>query len=459
MSDTIDDIQIDPEDTAMIAFAIVEDALRAGEGDRLRETISALHPADAADVLEQFPADDFRRIMALTPDVFSAEMICELSVDARALALDGLPATAIAEALSELDSDDATDIIEDLEQERYREVLAEVPARDRAALVEAMSFEEETAGRLMQREFVASPEHWTVGDTIDHLRSVDPDTLPEDFFEIYVVDPLFQPVGKVALDKLLRSPRDLRLTEMARDLELIVRPEVDQEDVAYAFNKYHLVQAPVVDEAGRLKGMVTVDDVVEVIQEENSEDLLALAGVSEGGTAKTVAQSVRARAPWLLLNLGTAVLASVVIGLFEGALEQVVALAILLPIVASMGGNAGTQTLAVSIQALTQRDLTRANAGRIILREFMTGIVNGVIFAVVMALVALIWFQNPMLALVIAAAMVINLICAGVSGIVIPLWLDRAGADPAVSSTVFLTTVTDVVGFLAFLGLATLLLL
>jgi magnesium transporter len=459
MSEAQTESEVDPVDAELLALAIITEAMEERDVERITGTLAALHPADVADVLEELHADDLADLIALAPAVLTPEVIAELNEDARAAALETLPASAIAGVLVELDSDDATALCEELDEDRREEVFAEMPEWERGALRDAMSFEEETVGRLMQREFVAAPEHWTVGDTIDHLRSVDDDALPDDFFEVYVVDPAFRPIGAISLGKLLRAARKTRLAEIARNVEVLITPELDQEDVAYAFNKYHLVQAPVVDEAGRLKGMVTVDDIVEVIHEENAEDMLALSGVSERGTAKSVVQSVRSRAPWLLINLGTAILASLVIGLFEDALTQVVALAILMPIVASMGGNAGTQTLAVAIQALAQRKLTSANASRVIWRETLVGAINGILFAIVMSVVALVWFQKPMLAAVIGLAMVINLVSAGLSGILIPLWLERAGADPAVSSTVFVTTVTDVVGFLAFLGLASLLLM
>ena len=310
----------------------------------------------------------------------------------------------------------------------------------------------------MQREFVAAPEFWTVGHTIDHMRA-NCDDLPELFFEVYVVDTAFRPIGEVPVSHLMRAHRDVQLADIMLAPKVKIDPETDQEEVAYFFEKYHLISAPVVDEGGRLTGMLTVDDMVDVIQEENKEDMLALAGVNDAGLADTVMQSVRSRAPWLLVNLATAILASGVIALFEGAISQLVALAVLMPIVASMGGNAGTQSLAVAVRAIASRDLTAANARRVVMREIMTGAFNGLIFAVVMGIVAGVWFNNWPLAGVIAIAMIINLSCAGLAGILVPLGLKRFGADPAVASSVFVTTVTDIVGFFAFLGLAVLVLL
>jgi magnesium transporter len=311
----------------------------------------------------------------------------------------------------------------------------------------------------MQREYVAAPEGDKVGDVIDRMRA-DSAELPDEFFEIYVVDALMRPVGAVRVSSLIRARRETPLVEIMRSPLILIRPEMDQEEVAQTFQKYHMASAPVVDEAGRIKGMVTVDDIVDIITEESEEDLLKLAGVSEAAQTDSVLKSVRARAPWLLVNLGTAIAASNVISAFQGSIHQLVALAILMPIVASMGGNAGTQALAVAVRAIASRDLTEGNAPRYVLREAMTAVSNGAIFAAVLAVVVAIWFpERPLLALAIALAVLINFACAGLAGILVPLTLRRFGADPAVSSSVFVTFVTDIVGFLAFLGLATLILL
>ncbi len=447
-------IDVDQRRVAAVAQAIAD-----GDGRLVADELVDLHPADAADVLEQLSLDQFRSALELAPRAFDAEVLAELTDDSREIALESLPTRHIARAVGDLDSDDAAHLLEELADERREEVLAELPQDERSAVEESLSFEEDTAGRLMQREFVAAPEFWTVGDAIDHMRDAGEDDLPESFHEIYVVDPAFRPIGAVPLGMLLRKRRGVPLSEIMSELHTSIGPDMDQEDVAYVFSKYHLIQAPVVDEAGRLKGILTVDDVVDVIQEENAEDMLALAGVSEAGVGQTAWEQVRARAPWLAVNLVTAIGASIVIALFENTIQQVVALAVLMPIVAGMGGNAGTQALAVAVTALASRDITPANARRMVVREAMAGWINGFIFAAMMAVRAMIWFGDPMIAVVIAVANVVNFVCAGLGGILVPLTLKRIGADPAVASAVFVTTISDVVGFFVFLGLATLVLL
>jgi magnesium transporter len=432
-------------------------AISDGDGEAIRRMLAPLHAADIADVLEQLTAGQQEGVATLAPDVFTGEVLAEIEPDTREVVMAYLDPSHLAAAIQELDSDDATEVVEELAEDIRAAVLAEISEIDREAVEQSLAFEDETAGRLMQREFVAAPEFWSVGHALDHMRASD--DLPDKFHDLFVIDTGFRPVGEIPVCRLLSARRDVALSDLMETPRILVDPETDQEEVAYLFQKYHLVSAPVVDSAGRLTGMLTLDDIVHVIQDENKEDLLALAGVNEAGLADTVVRSVRSRAPWLLVNLATAVLASGVIALFEGAISQIVALAVLMPIVASMGGNAGTQSLAVAVRSIAERDLTAANAMRVIWRELATGTVNGLIFAVVMGLVTVLWFQNVQLAVVIALAMVLNLACAGLSGILVPLGLMRAGADPAVASSVFVTTVTDVVGFLAFLGLATMVLL
>ncbi|MBO6765131.1 magnesium transporter [Maricaulis sp.] len=443
---------VDPEFVGNLRQAIAD-----GDGDAIRRMLAPLHAADIADVLEQLTAGQQEGVATLAPDVFTGEVLAEIEPDTREVVMAYLDPSHLAAAIQELDSDDATEVVEELDAETRAAVLAEISEFDRQAVEQSLAFEDETAGRLMQREFVAAPEFWSVGHALDHMRASD--DLPDKFHDLFVIDSGFRPVGEIPVCRLLSARRDVALSDLMETPRILVDPETDQEEVAYLFQKYHLVSAPVVDSAGRLTGMLTLDDIVHVIQDENKEDLLALAGVNEAGLADTVVRSVRSRAPWLLVNLATAVLASGVIALFEGAISQVVALAVLMPIVASMGGNAGTQSLAVAVRSIAERDLTAANAMRVIWRELATGAVNGLIFAVVMGAVTILWFQDVALASVIAIAMVLNLACAGLSGILVPLGLVRAGADPAVASSVFVTTVTDVVGFLAFLGLATLVLL
>ncbi len=456
-----DDVLIDSParaDTDPEFVANLRQAIADGADDLVRRMLTPLHEADIADVLEQLSASQQGALAELAPDIFTGEVLAELEPDSREVVMEYLDTAHLAAAIQELDSDDATEVVEEMDVETRAAVLAEISDSDREAVEQSLSFEDETAGRLMQREFVAAPEFWSVGHALDHMRDASED-LPDKFHDLFVIDTGFRPVGEIPVCRLLSARRDVALSDLMETPRILVEPETDQEEVAYLFQKYHLVSAPVVDAAGRLTGMLTLDDIVHVIQDENKEDLLALAGVNEAGLADTVYRSVRSRAPWLLVNLATAILASGVIALFEGAISQVVALAVLMPIVASMGGNAGTQSLAVAVRSIAERDLTAANALRVVWRELATGMVNGVIFAIVMGAVTVLWFQDWQLAGVIAVAMVLNLGCAGLSGILIPLGMVRAGADPAVASSVFVTTVTDVVGFLAFLGLATLVLL
>jgi magnesium transporter len=432
----------------------------AGDHDRplLRRMLAPLHPAEVAAVLAQVPRETVRTVVTLLKGDFPVEVLAELDDDAREIVLEVLPAELVGRSLEDLDTDDAVAVLEDLDDAEREAILAAAPDDVRFAVEQGLAFDEETAGRLMQREFVAAPQFWTVGQAIDHMRAAG-DDLPDLFYELYLVDPAFRPVGATPVSTLLRSRREVTLTELARPPSVLVRPEMDQEEVALAFQKYSLISAPVVDASGRLTGMITVDDIVHVIQQENKEDMLALAGVSEAQAADTIWTSVKARAPWLGVNLGTALVASFFISLFEPTIEQVVALAILMPIVASLGGNAGTQTLAVAVRALAARELTPANALRAVGREVATGACNGVLVAALLALVAGAWFQNPLISLTIALAVVLNVTIAGLAGILVPLGLKRAGADPAVSSSVFVTFVTDVVGFGVFLALGTLILL
>lgn len=448
-------VQVDLDASVLKQIA---DAIDGGDAGVLKEIFSELHPADIADHMEQLSYDERVEVVDLVPEIFSGDVLSELEDDAREDILPELDPVKLAEAVNDLESDDATDLLEEMDEPLQEQVLAALPAEDRRALETSLSFDEETAGRLMQREFVAAPTFWTVGHAIDHMRDTGED-LPEVFFNVYVVDPGFKPQGYIPVSRLMRTRRDVPLADITEELKVIISPEQDQEDVAYLFEKYHLISAPVTDAHGRLSGTITIDDMVEVISDENKEDMLALAGVNDAGLTDTAMRAVRSRAPWLFINLVTAILASAVIAMFEGAIEKVVALAVLMPIVASMGGNTGTQTLAVAVRAIAERDLTQANARRVIWRETVASLINGLMFAALLAVVTVVWFQDFRLAGVIALAMVINSVCAGLSGILVPLGLKKVGADPAVASSVFVTTVTDVVGFLAFLGLASWILL
>jgi magnesium transporter len=427
-------------------------------GALLRDILLPLHPADVAELLENAPRDTARTIFALVGDDLDAEVYTELEDDLREVALDYIPASKLAQKLDDLDTDDAVAIVAELDDDDRAEVLAAASDDVRVAVEGALSFDEETAGRLMQREFVAAPQQWDVGQTIDFMRKTGED-LPDLFFDIYVVDPAMRPIGAIPVSKLMRAKRGTLLSELMETPEIIVDPETDQEVVAHAFQKYHLISAPVVDRGGRLSGMITVDDIVQVIQDENEEDLLALAGVRDASSADSVIASVGSRLPWLCLNLVTALIASFLISQFQASIEKIVALAVMMPMVASIGGNAGNQTLAVAVRALASRELTSANSARIIGREVLTGVVNGSVFACLLAGIAYVWFQSPLMALTIALAIFLNLTAGSLAGILIPLTLKKAGQDPAVSSSVLVTFVTDMVGFVAFLGLATLIIL
>ena len=436
----------------------MQDALEDGDKSWLARRLSRLHPADASDALEQLSPDEFSGVVELLGNDLPSDILIELRDEYREDAVEVLPDEAVSAALEDLDSDDAAAILEDLDDSRRERILDELTPEDRAPLEQALDFDDETAGRLMQREFVAAPEFWTVGHTIDHARQTGED-LPEQFFEIYVVDPAFKVKGAVALPALLRSPRDVQLADIMQEINVEIETAMDQEEVAYLFQKYSLASAPVVDENGRITGMITVDDMVDVIQEENTEDLLALSGVSSADGSDTVWESVRARSPWLAVNLITAFLASGIISLFEGALNQLVALAILMPVVAALGGNAGSQALAVTVRAIAEREMEGAAARRAIIREFFTGTVNGIIFAIGVGVIAWVWFQDIHLSGVIAAAIFATFVWGGLAGVLVPLSLKRLGADPAVASSVFVLTLTDILAFFSFLGLASLVLL
>lgn len=460
MTDENDPLTNVDDEAARQAAMVVDIADAANEGDVrwLRRALERLHPADASDALEQLAPEVFSRTVELLGDELPASILIELRDEYREDAVEILPDDAVASALDELDSDDATAILEDLEDDRRERILDDLEPVERAQLEQGLSYEEDTAGRLMQREFVVAAEYWTVGHAIDHSRDRG-EELPEIFHEIYVTDPAYRLLGVVPLATLLRTPRDTRLSEIMLPLQSDITTDLDQEEVAYQFQKYSLASAPVKDDGGRLVGMITVDDMVDVIQEENTEDLLALSGVTSADGSDTVWESVKARAPWLGVNLFTAFIASAIISVFENSIEQIVALAVLMPVVAALGGNAGSQGLAVAVRAIAEREMEGAAARRAVLREFLTGIVNGVIFAVGVGLIAYVWFQDLQLGLVIAAAMLATFIWAGLSGILVPLGLKRLGADPAVASSVFVLTLTDVMAFLSFLGLATLILI
>ena len=420
--------------------------------------LASLHAADASDVVEQLSNQQLRRLARLVPDIFNGEILAELSDHVLEIIVGILDAKTVADAIGKLESDDAIHVVEELDVEFRDEVLKSVKPKERQALETSLAFEPDSVGRLMQREFVAVPAFFNVEQAINSIRTSDDTTMPGTFYEVYVVDPSHHVVGLVALSDLLRANNNTPLNDLMSSVQVVLSQQTDKEDAAYLFEKYDLPSAPVTDESGRLVGMITMDDMVEVMHDEHTEDLLSLAGVSEAGLGDTVKDVIVSRAPWLMVNLATAVLASMVISMFEASMERVIALAVLMPIVASMGGNAATQGLTVAVRALALREITKANAARIIVREMVAGLVHGLIFAIIMGLITFVWFKSLPLALILASAMVINHLVAGFAGILVPLGLKRLGADPAVASSVFVTTVTDIVGFFVFLGLAALVL-
>ncbi|GGJ43389.1 magnesium transporter [Sphingopyxis bauzanensis] len=424
----------------------------AGEGEAARERIGRLHPADIADLFELARSDERPMLAAVLGNMLSADVLAEMNDYVREELIDLLAPEQVAELASELDTDDAVAIIEDMEADEQQAVLDAMEPEDRAAIEDALSFPEESAGRLMQRDLVAVPEHVTVGDVIDRLRE---DTaLTSDFWEIFVVDPMHRPVGSCQLSWILRTPRDIAISDVMKREQTLIPIDMDQEEVALRFQKYALISAAVVDRAGRLVGMITVDDIVHIIQEEAGEDILRLSGAGDGDINEPIRETYSARVRWLVANLGTALLASSIVGFFGAAIEQMVALAVLMPIVAGVGGNAGTQTLAVTVRALAMNQLTDSNSWRAIWREMKIALLNGATIALLAGTATAFWFANPQLGAVIAAAMVVNIFVAGVAGVAIPLLLDRLDQDPAVASSIFVTMTTDSMGFLAFLGLA-----
>lgn len=439
-------------------FDAVLDAVEAGDAKALDALFEPLHPADIADLFEQIDSRDRRALLSLWKGGMDGEILSELDYNLREEIIAALAPADLALAMRDLESDDVVDLVEDLDAAQQEAVLASLNALDRVAVEKALAYPEYSAGRLMQVEVARAPEHWSVGEAIDYLRS--DVTLPEQFYHLVLVDPRMKPKGYVTLGRLLSSRREVMLRDLLEDSFRTFHVEDEQGAVAYAFNQYHLISAPVVDDDDRLVGVITIDDAMEVLDDEHEEDILRLAGVGgESELSDSVLETTRQRFPWLAVNLLTAILASGVISIFEGTIEALVALAVLMPIVASMGGNAGTQSLTVAVRAIATRDLTGSNLWRVIRREIAVGAINGAIFAVVMGGVGVLWFGSPLLGIVIATAMVINLVIAGLAGTAIPVALERMGVDPALASGAFVTTVTDVVGFFAFLGLAAVILL
>ncbi|MCU0816240.1 MAG: magnesium transporter [Cypionkella sp.] len=439
-------------------FAAVLEAVEAGDGARLSALLDPLHPADIADLLEQLPQDRRNALLSLYSGEIDGDILSEISDAIREDVIGALPPEVVAEAVRDLETDDVVDILEDLEAPAQAVILSALDKADRAAVEQALTFPEYSAGRLMQREVVVAPEHWTVGEMIDHLRAAE--WLPDQFYHVILVDPRMKPVAFVTLGRLLSSRREVKLAEITEESFRTVSAAEPEADVAYLFNQYHLISCPVVDENGRLVGVITIDDAMNVLDEEHEEDMLRLAGVDDEASLSDGAwKTARGRLPWLVVNLFTASISAFVISQFEATIVAIVALAALMPIVASTGGIAGTQSLAVAVRALATRSLTEANARRVVLRELGAGLVNGAVLAVVLGLAGALVFGDVRLGVVLAAAMVVNQVVAALGGVLVPLTLKRLGADPALASGTFVTTLTDVMGFFAFLGFATVLLL
>jgi magnesium transporter len=447
-----EDYALNPDYVPMVA-----DALDRGDAERLRELLGALHPADIADLMGFLSADDREELVPHLDAETLGEVLSELDTEIREEILEHVPSALLAQALGEMESDDAADVVDDLEDDKRAQVLAAMPEIERVAIETTLAYEDETAGRLMQREVVAAPQFWTVGQTIDHLRA-ESDELPELFFDVYVVDPSYKPVGAAPVSHLLRSKRDMPLAQIMEQVTEIP-VDMDQEEVAYIFNKYRLISAPVVEPGGRLVGQITVDDIVGVIQEETEEDILALAGVGDAGRDAGVVGIIRSRLPWLVINLVTEAIAATVVGAFQAEIAKLTALAVLMPIVSSLGGNAGTQALTVAVRAIASRELNSSNAMRVIWREAAVGVFNGGSMGSLLGIATWIFWHDIRLSVVVGLAVLANFFVAALGGILAPIVLDRFGRDPAVSSSVVVTFMCDFFGFLALLGLAALILL
>ncbi len=435
----------------------ISHALRENDQEQLEYLLESLHSADLADIFEQLKEEERTKLTSYYGAELDPEILPELEDTALDQIIKEMDDRDVVEAITQLESDDAVDVLEDIDLEDRNRIIAAMPDEERLAVEEGLSHPEDSAGRLVQKNVITVPGAWTVGQVIHYLRAEE--ELPPEFYEIFIVDPLHHPIGMISLSRLIRGADQLPVSEIMDTDPKVVPVTTDQEEVAHMFRQYDLTSMGVVDEDGRLLGMITVDDVVDVIDEEAEEDILRMAGVQETDITESIFEATKNRIVWLLVNLATAILASMVIALFDGSIEQMVALAILMPIVASMGGNAGTQTMTVTVRSLATKDLTSTNVRRVIGKEFAIATLNGVIMAVIIGLLSFAYFDSPLLGGVIAMAMVINMVMAGLAGILIPVGLDRMDIDPALASSIFVTTITDVVGFFAFLGLASIILL
>ena len=446
--------QTEEEEISKELLRAVISTVKSGDVNALKDLVGELHSSDLADLIENLPAKRRNKFIRLMGDDFNLDTYAELEEPVRAKIVEDMPNAEVADVIRKLESDDAVYLIEDLEEAEQSKILEQIPEIERAPLERSLEYPEDSAGRLMQAEFIAVPPFWSVGQTIDYMRETT--DLPNIFSEIYVINPDFHLLGIITLDRLLRSGRPILVSDIMDTSHHQIDANLDQEEVARQFERYNLFSMPVVDQDKRLLGVVMIDDIVDVIHEEAEEDIHRLGGVGDEALTDTVLNITKSRFTWLMINLFTAILASIVINMFDATINEKVALAVLMTVVASMGGNAAVQTMTVSVRALATKELTPVNALRIVSREGMVGVINGVLFAVVTGLVTLIWFQSIGLAVIMGTAMIFNMIIAGLSGILIPILLERLKIDPAVASSVFVTTVTDVFGFFSFLGLAAL---
>lgn len=433
-------------------------AIKSQDSDIIHAELDDLSAVDAAELLSKVKDEDRRELLSIYGEALNPEIFTQMDQALSREYLSSMPASYVARIISKLESDDALLLVETLEPDFQNDIINKLSIKSRIAMEEGLSFPEDSAGRLMRREMVAIPEFWSVGKTIDYLRT-NSSNLPEEFFDIFTVDPAYHLTGEIPLSRLIRAKIDDKIKDIQLEEIHLVSATMDQETVAHMFRRDDIVSAPVVNENGRLIGTITIDDIIDVIDEEAQEDILRMAGVDKGDLYHDVIYTTGLRFRWLFVNLITAIMASIVISFFGATIEQIVALAVLMPIVASMGGNAGTQALTVAVRAISMHKLSEVNRWQVIWKETLVGLLNGILFAVLTGFLAAFWFEMPMLGIVIAMAMVINLVVAGLCGAGIPLMLHKMGSDPAVSSTVLLTTVTDVIGFLSFLGLAALLMI
>lgn len=437
--------------------AILE-AVEDGDAARVTTLLEPLHAADIADLLEQITPRERGALLALSSGEIDGDVLSEIDDSIREEVIEALPDDVVAEAVRELDSDDVVDILEDLDAPQVGRILSALDRADRMAVEQALSYPEYSAGRLMQREVVVAPAHWNVGEAIDFLRKAE--HLPDQFYHVILTDPRMKPTGYVTLGRILSAPREAQLRDITEDSFRTIEATDPEADVAYIFNQYHLISCPVVDEAGRLVGVITIDDAMNVLDEEHEEDMLLLAGVGEESSISDGAfETVKQRLPWLVVNLGTASMSALVISQFEATIAAIVSLAAVMPIVASTGGIGGTQSLAVAVRALATRDLTASNARRVVLRELGAGLMNGLGLALILGIAGGVLYGDIRLGIVLGLAMIVNQMVAALGGVLVPLSLERLGLDPALASGTFVTTLTDVMGYLAFLGLATALML